>query len=295
MEQQPGPVNWTPQNLALLPGMVCLWTRVAFTHGAQAVWHFRWRKVPFAQEQRHTGLLHADNLPTNFIAEAKQVSDELAKFADVKQAKANIAIMFDYDVDAIWKIQPRGKGLSYFGLISDIYFHLRRLGLPNDLLPPETRDFKHYKLIFAFGMIHNSDDLKEALTHCGARVLLGPRSAAGEQNMAILNPLLPDLKELHASVFGMKAMLPGILTPLVAGGAVKDYFKHIEGRAGDVSTTFVSESVAKNNDKVTYLVAWLDDDGLERLLKLICKKEKIEISQMPYVVGRRQAEDKEFW
>ena len=76
---------------------------------------------------------------------------------------------------------------------------------------------------------------------------------------------------------------------------MKGYFEHIEGRAEDVLKTSAGESVAKNTDKLTYLAAWLDDDGFERLLKMICKKAKIDVMQMPYGVRRRQAGDKEFW
>ena len=88
MEQQSGPVNWAPYNPAPLPGMVRLWTWEAFAHGAEAVCYFRWRQVPFAMEQMHAGLLRPDNLPTNAMAEAKLVSDELVKFGDFKQDKA---------------------------------------------------------------------------------------------------------------------------------------------------------------------------------------------------------------
>ena len=295
MEQQPGPVNWAPYNPAPLPGMVRLWTWEAFAHGAEAVCYFRWRQVPFAQEQMHAGLLRPDNLPTNAMAEAKQVSDELVKFGDFKQDKADVAIMFDYDADAMWSIQPQGKGLSYFGLIFDIYCALRRLGLSIDFLSSEIRDFKDYKMVVVSGKMHMPEDLKEALAHCEAQVLLGPRSAARDQNMVIPIPLPPDLKEFDISVARVETMRPSILIPLVGGGAVKGYFEHIEGRAEDVLKTSAGESVAKNTDKLTYLAAWLDDDGFERLLKMICKKAKIDVMQMPYGVRRRQAGDKEFW
>jgi beta-galactosidase len=60
MEQQPGPVNWARYNPAPLPGMVRLWTIEAMAHGAEMVSYFRWRQVPFAQEQMHAGLLRPD-------------------------------------------------------------------------------------------------------------------------------------------------------------------------------------------------------------------------------------------
>ena len=67
MEQQPGPVNWAPYNPEPLPGMVRLWTWEAFAHGAETVSYFRWRQVPFAQEQMHSGLLQPDSAPRQVI------------------------------------------------------------------------------------------------------------------------------------------------------------------------------------------------------------------------------------
>ena len=55
MEQQPGPVNWAPNNPRPAPGMIRLWTLEAFAHGADCVSYFRWRQAPFAQEQMHAG------------------------------------------------------------------------------------------------------------------------------------------------------------------------------------------------------------------------------------------------
>ena len=78
MEQQPGPVNWAPYNPAPLPGMVRFWTWEAFAHGAEAVCYFRWRQVPFAQEQMHAGLLRPDSASAPAFDEAGQVAGELA-------------------------------------------------------------------------------------------------------------------------------------------------------------------------------------------------------------------------
>ncbi len=55
MEQQPGPVNWADYNPVPQPGMVRLWTLEALAHGAEVVGYFRWRQVPYAQEQYHAG------------------------------------------------------------------------------------------------------------------------------------------------------------------------------------------------------------------------------------------------
>jgi beta-galactosidase len=295
MEQQPGPVNWAPYNPAPLPGMVRLWTWEAFAHGAETVCYFRWRQAPFAQEQMHAGLLRPDNAPAPAMVEIQQVTSELREAIDIKKAKARIAIMFDYDSDNMWSIQPQGQSLSYFDLNFEVYCALRRLGLSIDFLSSDTRDFAKYELIVASGLMHMPDDLKESLAQCGAQVLLGPRSAARDEHMAIPVPLPPNLKDFDVTVAQVQTQRPEILIQLAGGGAVKGYLEHIEGDAEDVLKTSEGDSVAKAAHNMTYLAGWLDDLGFERLLTLLCEKAKIEIIKMPYGVRRRRAGDEEFW
>ena len=295
MEQQPSPLNWVPYNPAPLPGMVRLWTWEAFTHGAETVCYFRWRQAPFAQEQMHAGLLGPDSAPAPAMVEIQQVTSELSEAIDIKQAKARIAIMFDYDSDTMWSIQPQGQSLSYFDLNFDVYCALRRLGLSIDFLSSDTRDFAKYELIVASGLMHMPDDFKESLAQFGAQVLLGPRSAARDEHMAIPVPLPPDLKDLDVTFAQVQIQRPENLIQLAGGGAVEGYPEHIEGDAEDVLKKSEGDSVAKAAHNMTYSAGWLGNLGFERLLTLLCKKAKIEIIEMSYGVRRRHAEDEEFW
>jgi beta-galactosidase len=172
---------------------------------------------------------------------------------------------------------------------------MRRLGLSIDFLSSETRNFAGYDLIMAAGMMHVPDNLKDALAQCSAQVLLGPRSAARDEHMAIPVPLPPDLKEFDVTVVRVQTIRPDISIPLAGGGTVNGYLEHIEGCAEDILKTPEGESVAKTSHNMTYLAGWLDDAGFERLLTILCEKAKIDIIHMPYGVRRRQAGDEEFW
>ncbi len=63
MEQQPGVIYWGTFNPAPAPGMVELWSWEAMSHGADVVSYFRWRQVPYAQEQYLSALLNPNNEP----------------------------------------------------------------------------------------------------------------------------------------------------------------------------------------------------------------------------------------
>src|SRR6056297_1799020 len=193
MEQQPGPVNWAPYNPAPLPGMARLWAWEAFAHGAETVCYFRWRQAPFAQEQMHAGLLRPDSADAPALAEARQVVRELAQASEVAPAQAPVALVFDYDADWAWAVQPHGAGLSYFGLVFDHYRALRRLGLSVDIIRAEAAALAGYKAIFAPGLMILHEDLKAALQASEAQVVLGPRAGARTRDIAIPSALPPGL------------------------------------------------------------------------------------------------------
>ena len=91
----------------------------AFAHGAEAVCYFRWRQAPFAQEQMHAGLLRSDSGDAPGLAEARRVASEFAEAPDVANAQAPVAIIFDYQAEMGWQVQPQGQGLSHFSLALD--------------------------------------------------------------------------------------------------------------------------------------------------------------------------------
>ena len=74
-------------NLIPAPGTVRLWTLEAIAHGAEVVSYFRWRQVPFAQEQMHSGLLCSDSTPGSGFYEVHKVVEELAKIDHPPPAK----------------------------------------------------------------------------------------------------------------------------------------------------------------------------------------------------------------
>ncbi|KPP88076.1 MAG: beta-galactosidase BgaB [Rhodobacteraceae bacterium HLUCCA08] len=295
MEQQPGPVNWAPYNPAPLPGMVRLWTWEAFAHGAEAVCYFRWRQAPFAQEQMHAGLLRPDSAEAPAMAEAAQVAAELAEAPQVAPAPAPVAIVFDYEADWSWAIQPHGRGLGYFGLVLDHYRALRRAGLSVDILPPDTDDFSGYGVVLAPGLMHMADALKTALATSGAQVLLGPRSAARDGDFAIPVPLPPALPGLDATVARVESLRPDCPVPLAGGGAVTGYLEALEGGAEVVLRTEAGAPVAMRAGTLTYMGGWGDAAALDRLVADLCARAGVETETMPGSLRRRDTGTERFW
>ena len=294
MEQQPGPVNWAPYNPAPLPGMVRLWTWEAFAHGAEAVCYFRWRQAPMAQELMHAGMLRPDSADAPAIVEAREVAAELTEAPDVAMAQAPVALIFDYEADWAWKIQPHGTGLSYFDLVFETYRGLRKLGLSVDILRPEG-DVTGYKLIAAPGLMYMPDALKTALADSGAVCLLGPRSGARNASLNIPVPLPPAMPGLDATVSRVESLRPDMPVPLASAGAVTLYREFIETSAEVIEISEDGHPVLIAQGELAYVAGWLDDVALKRVLDWACAQAGIETCDMPEGVRRRDTGAETFW
>ena len=295
MEQQPGPVNWAPFNPAPLPGMVRLWTWEAFAHGAEAVCYFRWRQAPFAQEQMHAGLLRPDNAGAPGLDEARQVARELADAPAVAPARAPVALVFDYDADWAWSVQPHGRGLDYFGIVFAHYRALRRAGLSVDIVPPRADALAGYPLILAPGLMHLPPALAARLCDGEAEVLLGPRTGARTGDFAIPVPLPPALPGWDLVVSRVESLRPDMPRALVGGGQVTGYAETLEGSGERVLTGEDGSAVALRRGRVTYMGAWGDAAALDRLVADLCARARLATLALPDGVRVRDTGAERFW
>lgn len=300
MEQQPGPVNWAPVNPAPLPGMVRLWTWEAFAHGAEAVCYFRWRQAPFAQEQMHAGLLRPDSAEAPALGEAAAVAAELREAGEVAAAQAPVALIYDYEAEWRWAIQPHGRDpegapLSCFALVFAHYRALRRMGLSVDILPPTARDFTGYRMVLAPGLMHMPEALKTALAESAAQVLIGPRSAARDAAFTIPDPLPPAWPGLDVTVARVESFRADSPRPLDPAGAVIHYLEELEGSAEVALRLATGQPVAMREGRVTYVGGWLDDAGLGQVLRRVALRAGLEPLDLPEGLRCRDTGAERFW
>ena len=294
MEQQPGPVNWAPYNPDPLPGMVRLWTWEAFAHGAESVLYFRWRQFPAAQEQLHAGLLRPDNVESAVCDEVRTVKDEIKAAQNVSTAKADAAVIFDYDADAAWSIQPHNDATSYFGLVMDHYRALRRLGLSIDILPADA-SLQDYDLIVVPGLIFMPDAFKENLAQLNAQIIIGPRAGARIDMFQIPDPLPPALPQMDVSVVRLDSYRTDKPIALVEAGHAVNYREILETSETPILSNTDGEPVAVQKDSITYIAAMLDDAALDYLYAKTCDAAGLDSYKMPDGVRRRKTETEEFW
>ncbi|PLV59924.1 beta-galactosidase [Thermotoga sp. KOL6] len=196
MEQQAGPVNWAPYNLWPGKGAIRLWTWQAFAHGAEVVSYFRWRQAPFAQEQMHSGLLTPDSTPTLYFQEIKKVFEELNTLDLHESVKSDVALVFDYEADWVFSIQPHGEGVHYLDLVLRFYTALRRLGLNVDVVPPGV-SLDDYKLVVVPSLPIVREEYLSVFEKVGGLLVFGPRSGSKTESFRIPKEMPPGpLKKL---------------------------------------------------------------------------------------------------
>jgi beta-galactosidase len=294
MEQQPGPVNWAPYNPAPLPGMARLWAWEAFAHGAETVCYFRWRQAPFAQEQMHAGLLRPDSAPAPALTEARQVADEFETLPDVGTAKADAALVFDYDSAWAWDAQPQGADFEMFRLAFAAYGAMRRAGQNIDILPPDTADLSAYQLVMAPVIMTLSDPLREALAGYQGIALVGPRTDTKTEELSIPTPMGPNLVGVDLSAILTESMPPDDGIALAAGGQFKHWFEHLEGSADVFEQTASGQPAIMGNAHVRYLAGWPDEATFDRIIADVCKELGIKVVALPDGLRLRDTDTQRF-
>ena len=241
MEQQAGPVNWAPWNPTPQPGQVRAWTWEAFAHGAEFVSYFRWRQLPYAQEQMHSGLHDSDD---RLSVGGEEVARFAVEFERLQEAPgvaactvepAPVAIVLDYTSHWMLEIQRHGADASYFGDAFALYGAARRLGLDVDIVGPDA-SFDGRALILVPALLAGDEALARRLEASGAQVVLGARSGSKTADYRIADGLPPGPFAASAGlrVRSVESLRPG-LTVAVDGpglrGHASAWREHVEASA----------------------------------------------------------------
>jgi len=191
MEQQPGVIYWGAYNPSPAPGMVELWTWEAFSHGADVVSYFRWRQVPYAQEQMLGALITPNDELDEGYFEVSSVVQTLQKLPPIpKYSQASVAIVFDYEADWILDIQPQTTSFEYYPLVFQWYSTLRQLALNIDFVKPgESLD--GYEIVLVPTLPRISDEALEAFKNFQGILVFGPRTGSKTENFQIPENLPP--------------------------------------------------------------------------------------------------------
>ena len=273
MEQQAGPVNWAPWNPAPQPGQVRAWTLEAFAHGAEFVSYFRWRQLPYAQEQMHSGLHDSDDRVAVGGAEAARVATELRELPAEATRPAPVALVLDYTSHWMLETQRHGADASYFGEAFALYGAARRLGLDVDIVGPDA-PLDGRSLVLLPALLAADAALAQRLQASTAQVIIGARSGSKTEDFRIADGLPPGpLAPLTGlRVRSVESLRPGLDVALAGDGLqgrASAWREQVEADAGtDVLARFGDDTPAiLRRGRVRYLAATLDAALLDAVIE----------------------------
>ncbi|MEM7767609.1 MAG: beta-galactosidase [Pseudomonadota bacterium] len=293
IEQQPGPVNWARHNPAPLPDMVRLWTVEAAAHGAEAVQYFRWRQVPIAQEQMHSGLERIDGEPSEASAEVAAAAADLARLGPLPpREQAPVALMVSYRAHWLFEAQPHGRSWSYQRLLMDWYGALRRRGLDVDIVMPGD-DLTGYKAVFAPSVPYVDEALAASFDATDGQVVIGPRSFSRTRNGAIPPDLPPGplqgplkLKVTRSESLPPAHVEPGEWADQPVGGVW--WLDHVEARTRPLARTDAGQGLVYEAGRYTYVATVPDGPTLDRLVEHVCSAAGVALVDLPEGVRMRR-------
>ncbi|WP_438726604.1 beta-galactosidase [Parasphingorhabdus sp. DH2-15] len=292
MEQQPGPVNWAKWNPAPLPGMVRLWSWEAAAHGAEFCSYFRWRQVPFAQEQMHAGLLRPDSQPAPGFDEVQQIAQELDNIDLRDNAQASVALIFSYDADWMVRTQPQGADFRYDELTFRWYSALRQLGLDVDIVSTQA-PLDGYKLIVAPTLPHMDAQLIERLKELDATILFGPRTGSKSENLSIPDQHGLAFMDLH--VERVESLRPGLKEGLPNSDLTVERWMEDAGNGLESNYTLADgRNLLIRQLNFHYCAGWPDNDLLRVIMRDMAVMAGLKVYDLPSALRISQRSGKIF-
>ena len=290
MEQQAGPVNWAPWNPVPQPGQVRAWTWEALAHGAEFVSYFRWRQLPYAQEQMHSGLHDSDDRLATGGEEAARVGTELPALRAALGAAtppAPVALVLDYTSHWMIETQRHGADASYFGEAFALYGAARRLGLDVDIVGPDAA-LDARALVLVPALLAADAGFAGRLDDSGAQVVIGARSGSKTADFRIADGLPPGPLGVLAGlrVRSVESLRPG-LTLAIEGtglqGHAHAWREHVELDAGTAALARFKDGGAAvtRRGRVRYLAATLEGALLDDVVAGAAADAGLAIARLP--------------
>lgn len=199
MEMEPGMLNWGQYRVSPWEGMVQLWTLETFAASGSMVNYFRWRQVPYAQEQTLSGLHTSDYEADEGLLELQQVVQEqlptLRQEGTEEEPQADVAFIFDYTSFWVWQIEPYSgswdvksagytdAAVSYLDLVYIFYSALRRLGLSIDVIGPD-QSLDGYRMVVVPSLPIIPEAFETALETFDGSVIFGPHTGSKTSEFA---------------------------------------------------------------------------------------------------------------
>lgn len=163
------------------PNQAKMWSYQGFAHGCDSMMYFRYRGASKGAEQFCYGVLDTDNVKRRKFYEVQSVFQDVIQYKDSLSlpVDSQVAIMYDYDSLAAFRIQKQSILLDPAVEMQKIYKAFYDVNVPVDVIP-EDADISGYKVIILSQMIIEKPEFTKKIQDfvcAGGIVIMTYRSA----------------------------------------------------------------------------------------------------------------------
>ncbi len=280
------------------PNQAKMWSYQGFAHGCDSMMYFRYRGATKGAEQFCYGVLDADNIKRRKFYEVQSCFKDIIRYQDVleKPVKSEIAIVYDYDSLAAFRIQKQSILLDTQVEMQKFYKAFYDVNVSVDIIPADA-DISQYKVVIMPQMIIGKKEFTEkvqAFTKAGGTLVMTYRSAVKDSyNNLTFGALIPVGYSDFAgvTVVETESLQDGQEFPVVGvsamegmkgeGGIFRDMLEVTDAevlyRYGD---TFYDKYAAvtrrkQGDGQVYYLGCGLDEVTMKHLMNTIMQENDI--------------------
>lgn len=280
------------------PGQAKMWSYQGMARGCSSMLYFRYRGAVKGAEQFCYGILDADNIKRRRYYEVKSFFEDIIQYRDVLEApvKSEVAIVYDYDSLAAFRIQRQSILLDCQGEMKKLYKAFYDENVPVDVIPADA-DFSDYQVVILPQMIITKEKMRQKVENFaaeGGTVVLTYRNAVkDENNNLVFGEVIPvgfsafagvyveeteSLQETEAFPVIGRGSLEGAAG---TGGVFRDMLVPVDAEVlytyGDEFYRDFAAVTRKSwvNGNVYYLGCSLDEKTLKGLMGRIMKENRI--------------------
>lgn len=237
------------------PNQAKMWSYQGISRGCDSMMYFRYRGATKGAEQFCYGIIDADNRKKRRFYEVQSFFKDIKQYEEILKTpvESKVAIVYDYDSLASFRIQQQSLLLNCHQEMKRIYKEFHKNNIMVDVIP-EDRDLSKYEVVVIPNMIIWKEEFQAKINEFvnnGGKVVFTYRSAVKDRdNNLTLDKIIPvNYNELIGAYVDETESVQEY-DSLVLEGAGK--FEGVSGKAGifrDMLTLTTAEKLFGYADK----------------------------------------------
>ena len=178
------------------PNQAKMWSYQGLARGCESLLYFRYRGATKGAEQFCYGIIDADNLKKRKFYEVQSLFKDVKNYEKelTTPIKSDVAIIYDYDSLAAFRIQRQSQTLNNMGEMKKLFRPFYELNINVDVINARE-NISDYKVVIVPQMIVYKEEFEKKLREFaenGGTVVMTYRTAVKDRdNNLVLNKILP--------------------------------------------------------------------------------------------------------